>query len=558
VAESHSRTRKALIIGLDGATFDVIDPLLADGKLPNIKALMSEGVYGRLRSTLPPNSAPAWTAFLTGKNPAQYGILDFRYLDFSSYAGHGETFVSSAAFAGETLLDAVGNAGLGVVAYRIPMTYPVWPLSGVMVAGYPTPDRKMAYTHPPELAEELGPLALHSHDEILRAGVDEERRNADYEIECIERTMIRYMETGEHALYVCVSGITDGFQHKFWRLRDPSHPLYDSAETAQHGDIISQYYQKLDGMVGRLLDHAGPEWLVVVMSDHGGGTHSDHTINLNAWLRQEGLLKVREGGSAPLRRSARNVLTWARQHFPFPDFASKHLPDRLKTGLSDAQTSAGLIDWSKTQAYRLQLQHPAQAIEVNLRGRQPEGIVEPGEEYEALRSMILARITGLRDPETDRPLVLEAHRREDVYSGKYLEDMPDIVVLYDATYYGGDGVDLILERTPRSLLSRLSGDHVMDGVFFMRSEGVVRRGQHLEGSEIVDVAPTVLHLMGLPVPSDMDGHVLMDALETEAGSIPEVRIGEALGQSIAASAEADYSDDDEAGIRKALEGLGYL
>jgi len=559
VTSAKTQNRKALIIGLDGATFDVMDPLLAAGELPHLAKLMADGVWGRLRSTLPPNSAPAWTAFLTGKNPGHYGILNFRYLDLHNYSGYTSRFASSAAFAGRTFLDAMSQQGQGVVAYRVPMTYPVWPVRGVMVAGYPTPDRRQAYTFPPELGEELTPIALHSHDEILGAGVAEERRNADFEIEAIEQTMSRFLQAGEQDLYVCVSGITDGFQHKFWKYVDPQHSLYDPAEAAQHGDIIAEYYRKLDGMVGRLVAQAGSDWLVIVMSDHGGGPRPGQALNLNAWLQQMGWLQVRTGRKRPLHRATRRLVEWARHSFPFPDWANRHLPERVKLRISEVRSNAGLVDWARTRAYRVDLQYPAQGIEINLRGRQPEGIVELGAEYEALRSEILDALRGLTDPDDGRPLVREAYRREEVYAGPFLEEMPDIVLLTDPAYQGGDETDLLITEVPHSFLSRFSGDHLMEGVLMMRGEGLIRRGERVEGAEITDLAPTILYALGCPVPQDMDGRVLEEALEPGVLAHHPVVHGKPLGDVREGAATGEvYSDEDEEGIRKALEGLGYI
>ncbi|MDH7485903.1 MAG: alkaline phosphatase family protein [Anaerolineae bacterium] len=550
---------KALIIGLDGATFDLMDPLLAAGQLPHLARLMAEGTWGRLRSVLPPNSAPAWAAFLTGKNPGRTGILNFRILDLRNYSGYANRFASSAAFAGQTFLDALSQQGRGVLAYRVPMTYPVWPVQGVMVAGYPTPDRRRAYTFPPELADELTPIALHSHDEILTAGVAEERRNADFEIESTGETMTRFLQAGEQDLYVCVSGITDGYQHKFWKYIDPQHPLYDPAEGARYGDIIAEAYRKLDGLVGRLVAQVGPDWLVMILSDHGGGPRPAKALNLNAWLQQQGWLRAQAGNARPLRQATRHLVDWARFNLPFLDWANRHLPERIRAGISEIKSGAGLIDWGKTRAFRVPLQYPAEGIEINLRGRQPQGIVEPGAEYEAVRSAILEALQGLTDPEDGRPLVREAYRREEVYTGPFLEEMPDIVLLTDPAYDGGAGVDRLITEVPLSFLARRSGDHLMEGVLILRGEGLVRRGQRIEGATITDLAPTILYALGCPIPRDMDGRVLTEALEPDLLARQPVVYGEPLGTgSGEGTAGQAYSDEDEAGIRKALEGLGYI
>jgi predicted AlkP superfamily phosphohydrolase/phosphomutase len=559
VTEEGRARRKALIIGLDGATFDLMDPLLAAGEMPNLARLMAEGTSGRLRSTLPPNSAPAWTCFLTGKNPARFGYLDFRYHDLRNYSGYTNRFSSSAAFSGQTMLDAVSAQGRGVVACRIPMTYPVWPVRGAMVAGFPTPDRTQAYTHPPELAAELNPMALHSHDEILRAGVREQERNADFEIAHIERTMGQYLTAREQDLYVCVSGVADGFQHRFWKYVDPQHALYDPADGARYGDVINECYRKLDGMVGRLVAQVDADWLVVLMSDHGGGPRPAKALNLNAWFRQQGWLEVASGAASPAYRTMRRLLTWARHSFPFPEWASRHLPAKVLTGLSEIRSGSSLIDWSRTRAFRVELQFPAEGIEINLRGRQSLGIIEPGAEYEAVRTEVIESLTGLTDPQDGRPLVREVHRREEVYRGPFLEEMPDILLVIDPAYAAGAGTDHVFSEVPLSSIARISGDHLMDGIVVMRGEGLVREGERLEGAEIVDLAPTILHAIGCPVPSDMDGRVLEEALEPSFLAQWPVVYGGPLGERAARDESgSDYSGEDEEGIRKALEGLGYL
>jgi predicted AlkP superfamily phosphohydrolase/phosphomutase len=207
----------------------------------------------------------------------------------------------------------------------------------------------------------------------------------------------------------------------------------------------------------------------------------------------------------------------------------------------------------------VELQFPAAGIEINLRGRQPQGIVEAGAEYEALRSGILRSLGALADPEDGRPLVREAYRREDVYSGAFLEEMPDIVMLVDPAYSAGAGLDDLINEVPHSLISRISGDHLMDGVLIMRGDGVVRCGQRLDRPEIVDLAPTILYSMGCPIPEDMDGRVLEEALEPDLLAQQPPVTGDPLGQPASAAEALDvYSEDDEEGVRKALEGLGYL
>ncbi len=547
--------RQVLVIGLDGATYRVIDPLLAAGELPVLARLLNEGVRGELRSTLPPNSAPAWSSFLTGVNPARHRILDFREVDLRRYEVFTGRFINARALAGRTILDWIGTRSRGVVAYRVPMTYPVWPVNGVLVAGYPTPDRKRAYTYPPELANVLTPLALHSHDEIMVAGIGEERRNADHEIARLLAHMGRWLRENRHDFYVAVTGITDGFHHKFWKYHDPQHPLHDPGWPAEAKNIIREYYRRLDAAIGELLACVDHRWLVVVMSDHGGGPRPWRQFHVNAWLARQGWLTPSGGGRASwTRRAVRYTLEWARHRVPWRRWLAEHLPVRWQQQALRWRQATGWIDWSRTQAYHVPLQYPAGGIEINLRGRQPQGVVAPGAEYERLRDEIIAALKNVRDPETDRPVIVEAWPREAVYPRGDMDSVPDILFLTSETFDCGSDLDHVFSTVPLSFLERINGDHTMEGIAVFWGEGV-RRGctVHLD---LLDLPPTLIWAMGLPLPADMDGKVLTEVFTPAYVAAHPVTHSEVpLWQE---GEGAALSPAEEEAIRKALVGLGYL
>ncbi len=545
--------RKILVIGWDGATFSVIDPLLAEGKLPTLARLQREGVRATLTSTMPPNSAPAWTSFLTGVNPAKHGILDFREMDLRRYDLYTGDFVNATAFAGHTIFDLIGRHSRGVVAFRVPMTFPVWPIEGIMVAGYPTPDRKRAYTYPPDLAERLTPIALHSHDEILKAGIEEERRNADFEIALLLEHMSRWIREGAHDFYMAVTGITDGFHHKFWKYHDPSHPLHNPRWSDEEKNIIREYYRRLDAMVGELLSLVDEEWLVVVMSDHGGGPRPWRTFNTNAWLAREGWLTPAGGrGGRWVHRVLRYGVEWARNRLPFRQWVVEHVPKRLRQEALAVRHATNLIDWSRTRAYRIPLQFPAEGIEINVRGRQPQGIVSPGAEYERVRAEIVAALRELKDPETGGPVVESVWTREEIYVPGNLDAVPDIV--FTTVPHLGCGADLssVFSHVPLSFLERLNGEHTMEGIAYFWGHGV--RSGARGRVHMLDMAPTLLWAMGLPVPEAMDGRVRRDFFLEEEAARPVERVDVPWD----VGGVENLSEAERAAIHRALAGLGYV
>jgi predicted AlkP superfamily phosphohydrolase/phosphomutase len=212
------------------------------------------------------------------------------------------------------------------------------------------------------------------------------------------------------------------------------------------------------------------------------------------------------------------------------------------------------VDWGQPLAYRIPLYAPAEGVVVNLKGRQEHGAVAPAAEYEAVRDRVIALLEGLTDPATGRPVVLWAKRREDVFTGEYLEEAPDVVCLFDPAYKGAAGIDAAFEPVPQSVLEAYSGVHAMEGVVALAGAGV-RAGVDLGTRDIVDVAPTLLALLGAPVPADVDGAVMEAALREPA---TVAATGAATTAPARAADEPALSPEEEATLEASLRSLGYI
>ena len=147
--------QKLLIIGLDGATFDLALPMIEKGEMPNLGQLLAQGTAANLLSTVPPVTGPAWSSFMTGKDPGGHGVYHFRAIDPTQYDQANETLVTSRSFQGPTFWDILGEVGHRVAVVTVPVTYPPWPINGVMISGYPCPDTRNNHTYPPEFADQL-------------------------------------------------------------------------------------------------------------------------------------------------------------------------------------------------------------------------------------------------------------------------------------------------------------------------------------------------------------------------------------------------------------------
>src|SRR5262245_16360785 len=562
VAPSGRRRRvstRTLIIGLDGVTFDIVDPLIAAGKLPTFARLAREGVRAPIGSTVPPVSAPAWVTFLTGKHPGKHGVFNFQNLDARRYGGFSETLVNSSFFRGTTLLDHVGRTSKHkVVAYRVPMTFPPWEIpNGVVVSGPPVPDRRRAYARPRSVEAEIGDMASLSTEEVNRAkqsrdvqAVDEGNR---FELELLERVTRRFLSDGSD-LVVVFTGIADTLHHYFWAFHDPTFPTHDPAAPEALRTIITRGYEAIDATLGRMLADVDPGVAVMVWSDHGGGPQPVRQVNFNVLLREMGLLVPAGAGRARMATGVGRFVDGARRRLPWRSWLKRYLPATVQGRLRGLRNATGAILWEQTQAYSVPVYYPITGIWVNLEGRQTRGTVASGAAYEGVRERVLARLRDLRDPDTGAPLVAGAWRREDVFRGPHMADAPDIVVETTADHHGGTDVDRLVTPASAAALDQVSGSHTPDGIF-LATGGPFRRGVTIERPNLADALPTALHLVGAPLPDDLDGHVIAEALDPAWLAAHPVRLE---ARPATDGVREELSEGDEAEMRKFLQGLGYV
>ena len=550
---------KVLVIGLDGVTWDLLGPWVEDGELPNLKRLMEGGAWGKLRTTLPPISSSSWSSFVTGVNPGKHGLVDFVFPGADSYK---VTMVDATTRRTRALWNWLSDAGRKVGLLGIPTTYPVEAVNGFMISGFLTPGPESPWAYPPELKAELqGAIGefLLAPNERYRSTPHLDRFLADLTASVENRTQaaLYLMDHKPWDLFAVVYWDTDMVQHETFRLLDPSHPRYDAAEAAANRELILDFHRKVDADVGRLLDRVDSDTLVIVMSDHGfGPVHSFFLTN--NWLADLGLLKFKRNpwtafkrglfrlGFTPLRvfRLTKALgLTKLRQKVRF----------QKKSGLiNKVFLSFDDVDWSQTKAYSI---GSFGQVYINVAGLRPQGIVQPGQEYEELRDQITQAAQALRDPRTGQPLIGQVFRREEVYSGPYLERTPDLIVQtrgweYMAFGHADFGSNRLVEP-----ITGLSGHHRLDGVLIMAGGGV-KSGTHLDNASIMDLTPTILHVLGQPVPEELDGRVLSEAFEPSSPGARPVRHSQANIYKDQLSDDG-LSDEETAEVQDKLRGWGY-
>ncbi|KPJ52940.1 hypothetical protein AMJ39_06425 [candidate division TA06 bacterium DG_24] len=560
-ARQDSAARRVLVIGIDGGTFRVIDPLLCEGRLPNIGRLIERGVRGDLLSTIPPSSSTAWTSFMTGKNPGKHGVYFFRRRMNGSYE---RPLINADWVRSQTLWDIVSAAGNRVNVFNVPVTYPPRAINGVMVSGLLTPSQESVFTYPSalhlELIFEVGTLPLF-HDIMATFKRDTALNTLD-QLFFTERkrgeAVLYLMDRYPWDLFVAVFTATDRLQHQAGRMWRDDYERQGGEWAGKLGDVISQCYELVDGIIGKMLARVGDETTVVILSDHGFGPIDKH-FYVNRWLIDEGLLKLKRGLGARRRLSYRKTsLGRIVQRSPFRSI-SRFLP-RLLRGLP-----VGIpvfrpcrpeerVDWSRTRAFS-SFEGGEETISINQRGREPKGCVEPGHEFESARQSVIDRLKELRDPVTGEPIIEGAYRPEEIYRGPLLVEAPDITFTTRKMSYHPrgelDGNDLF-ENPPTGTPAL----HTLEGILAM-SGGPVKRGTAITGASIIDLAPTVLYLLGIPVPKDMDGKILVSAIEDEFVQSHEPEFVEPPEETRAAP-ERSFSSEEEEQVKDHLRAIGYI
>ena len=544
-----------IIIGLDGGTFKIIDPLINAGKLPNIKKLIDGGTRTILNSTIPPVTAPAWVTFMTGKNPGKHGCFDFVKNDVrkSNYIlvpdlelANKKHIHRSHDFAGQTIWDLLSQADYRLSVIMLPMTFPAWQINGHMLSGYPSPDFKNPSTYPVDWKNEIGEL----FDIAAISGGNKEKmiRECKKLIRKETEVLLSEMAKNDSDVFAIVFSSIDFVQHHLWKhIENPKSP---------YSDVINEVYEEVDAAIGQFIAAKDEDASVVIMSDHGFGPWPEKYFNTSAWLKDAGYLELKKQnlltkisdwfirflGSRKIRLKNRLKHILAR------------LPSAISQNASDLYYKTNQIDYSKTKAYRHKVGH-CEGIIINLEGRKESGIV-PEHEYESLRNEIVQKLKKLRDPnDPSKRLVREVFKREDIYHGQFTETVPDIILLLGQDYMGGFDVDgSIVTNLSEDAKDVLSGTHDMDGVLILNGKRL-KNGAIIEPVEMVDVASTILFDLDLLIPEDMDGRVILEAFKEPFASEPVKYTQEELDKK---KTENELSEDDQAKIEEALRGLGYL
>ena len=503
-------TKKIFVLGIDGGTFDLVNKWI--DQLPTFRKLLTGGAYAVLESTIPNSSTPAWHSFYNSMGLGSLGM----YYHMGSQAGEYSPKLFETV-TGKEVWHVVSKNNKTAGVFSGVGVYPPQKLNGFMVCGtfYP---QGSTFTYPPELMDELGKNYPTGTLDLDSESLDEQVKVVCEQIDVLSKFILSFYKKYKSDFYLGIYDYFDVPCHFFWKYSDPTHPLYEPG----HEDLILNCYKKVDETLRQILEEIkDTDTTLIVMSDHGfKATYKN--FNINSWLIKNGFLKLKKGKSNASINKIRDSLV----RFAIKTGVRKFIPQKVK---ENVKISFKDIDWEQTKAYASY----SGSIFINLKGRESQGIVT-NDDYDKIKDEIVEKLTSLQDDGVK--VINKVYKREELYHGDKVDKMPDLMVFTDSQYTALTPAI----KSEMFELSELSGNHAQEGMFIAYGKDIKPSKVSLE---LVDIAPTILHIMDIPIPIYMEGRVVKDLftdslknkeveyeLEKDKTAIEKERVSQILGR----------------------------
>jgi predicted AlkP superfamily phosphohydrolase/phosphomutase len=532
---------RTVLIGLDGATFSILDSLMKDGVMPFLKEFVESGMRAELLSVVPPLTPPAWTSLMTGRSPGHHGIFDFFQKEEAS---HHIRFTSSLDVHCETIWSIASRYGSRVTTLNFPLMLPPPEINGNVVSGGWMTWRQLRLgCYPDDLYDKIKALQGFNARELAMDMSHEEKalegcRNEEYEdwISLHIRREEQWFNILKHFMRedpceltaILFDGV-DKIQHLCWRFLSPDYQNDERSPQEQRiRNLCLEYFSKLDRLLAQIADMAGPDATIVMASDHGFGAQTE-TFFVNTWLEQNG------------------YLAWANDSAPKEG-------ESAVLGMGQLARHVYTLDWERTQAYAST--PSSNGVHIVVADNDHEKGISKAD-YEQFRNKLIDSLYSVLSPATGKPAVTRIWTREEAFSGPHMHHAPDLTLgLWD-----GGLISILASDEPVKLRSKPSGTHRFEGVILARGPGI-QQGANLDAMSILNVAPILLYTLGLPIPEDMEGHVPKEAFESSLLKLHPVVVG-GRSESVAPMGKESvnkivFDDEAEAKMAEQLRALGYI
>lgn len=525
---------KLCVIGIDGLSLDLIFKLLPHEAFSAVRKLISGGMSGILHSVFPTHSAAAWASFITGQTPAGHGIFDFKVQNPDGHYSYAKPDPKTS------LWYWLGNAGYRVGVFNFPITFPPDAVKGWMLSGMLSPDiHRISY--PPSLARDMleqFPEYILDVEWMLYQNKPEKLLEELTKMVTIRGAVAKYLlaKNPTDAFLMAFIG-TDRAQHPLWKFIDPQHPLYNLQTAEKLRPQIIAFYQAIDQAVLHLIEFTDENTVIILLSDHGFQP-SVWQFHLNDWLNQQGWLQY--------ERTSNQISRWMRQIEPpkLQKLRRRLIPDTSR--YFPSLTTTGNINWRNTLAFCPWNFH--QGIRINVKQRDPFGIVSPGNEYDQLKEAIKDKLLTLHEPKSGLQVVSDVYFTEEIYNGPFLTLMPDIVINLQPGFSPGIHKQHLFEPT-----GWVSGDHGFNGFYALSGPGI--KPLPNQPANIIDIVPTIYQLLGVDDHTPVDGKPLVANT-----SVHQIAKQDGFGDTETNEIDqvAKLNPEEEKVLLQKLRDLGYL
>ena len=484
---------KIMVIGLDGATWNLIKPLVDKGKLPAIKKLMEGGCHGKLESSIPHVTFPAWKCYSTGKNPGKLDVYWWMNIDLSNRRFRVNM---SSSFKSKEIWDILARHHYKSGVIGMPTTYPTRKINGFMVSEMNP--KNANYTYPPELSDELNEIFDYESEFI-----DYHGKNKDEVVQSYNADILKRFEIADYLvnrfkpefLNLTIFPI-DAIQHFYWKYMENNDTKY--------ANVIEKSWMLIDENINKFLNkYTDDDTNIILMSDHGF-TAFKGMFNINKWLVDNGYLVLSNNKSfkniiykTAYRCGIRGSMVEKFKNLPIINNIVKDAKSLV------ANVSESLIDWEKSKVIPL-----------------PEGILYINKylfndgTYSSVVKELKHEISLIENPTNGEKLAKRVYHKNELYNGKYIDNAPDIIILPNEGYE----IQSRFDNTTWNFSSKedgWSGVHKLHGIFLAHGPDI-KQSANIEGARIIDLAPTILHMYGVSIPRDMDGRVLTEIFREDS------------------------------------------
>jgi predicted AlkP superfamily phosphohydrolase/phosphomutase len=462
----RKKSNRVLVIGLDCAGPQLVfDQFKAD--LPVLSSLARQGTWGELESSIPCITIPAWSSMLSSRDPGSLGCYGFR--NRVDYSYNPMSLASSATIKEKRVWDYVGESGKQSVVIGVPQTYPLRPLNGHMVSGLLTPGVESAFAYPAIFKQEILKVAPDYVFDVKGFRLMEKASLLQQIIDMTEiqfRLVAHTLKYKPWDFFMYVNIGVDRIHHSFWRYHDPQHRLHEPG--SPFANAIHDYYTMVDSLIGQMIEMAGDDVTVLVVSDHGV-KRLDGAICVNEWLWRSGWLVLK---TPP--------------------------PDGMIVPFEQAD-----VDWSRTRAWASGGYYGR--VFLNVAGREPQGVISP-DAYQETRAELADLLAVIPDPE-GRAMATTVFKPEEIYP-EVRGIAPDLLVYFGDLHWRAVGsLGYGRHYTLENDTGPDDANHAMNGMFILYEPGRTGSGCNT-GHQLMDIAPTILNQLNMPIPGVMQGRLI--------------------------------------------------